>query len=72
MAHEIPAVVNFCHLPSWTTCLWWIHFDDSCYPAISTTLCLEEEGGQIGAHLAEEEEAVAGLRKGPRARLFYS
>lgn len=68
-------MVNFCHLLSWTTGLWWIHFDDSCYPAISTTLSLEEEEGKVVAHLIveeQEEEAVADQRKGSRARLFYS
>lgn len=66
-------MANFCHL-SWTTGLWWIHSDDSCYPAISTTLSLEEEEGKPVAHLVveEEEEAVADQRKGPRARLFCS
>lgn len=70
----LPAMVNFCRLLSWTTDLWWIHFDDICCLGISTTLSLEQEEGKVVAHLVveEEEEAVAEQRKGPRARLFYS
>lgn len=70
----LPAMVNSCHLLSWTNGPWLLQFDDNCYPVILTNGALEEEGGKVVAHLAvvEAEEAAVEQMMEQRVPLAYS